>query len=97
MQANVYGARCPCCLQQSEKKALVRHLINTLSKDLQDLIKMDTIRFRSLQLSAPVPTDSGVRQTGASASAAASAKDADSDSEAEDEDGRKAKADIHAN
>lgn len=69
---------------QSQKKALVRHLIGCLPKDLQDSIKMDAIRFRSLQLSAPVPLDSGVRQNGSSSSTAAKADGESSNDEAEE-------------
>lgn len=47
---------------QSARKALVRHLISTLPTspiDYQSQIRLESIRFRSLQLNAPVPLASG--------------------------------------
>lgn len=70
---------------QSMKKNLIKHLIATLptsedkSKDYRNLLKLDTIRFRSVPFNAPVPKASGTKQP-------AEVAEAEGDEEADGED-----------
>lgn len=76
---------------QSFKKALVRHLISTLPEEQQAIAKLDTIRFRSIQLAAPAfksdgrDTSEGTPQSGASHHHNAEEEEDDDEEESEAE------------
>lgn len=54
---------CPSLpISQSSRKALIKHLIASLPEEHRSTIRLESIRFRSLQLSAPAFTEDGTRQ-----------------------------------
>lgn len=82
----------PLSAFQSSKKALIRHLIATLPSEYQSIAKLDTIRFRSLQLATPAFTNDGRDTVTNTRSHPHNADDDDEEEEEEEED----KPDNHA-
>lgn len=70
---------------QSSKKALVRHLSATLPAEYQSITKLDSIRFRSLQLATPAFDADGRDSTTSSTSKSNKQGDGDDEDDGEEE------------
>lgn len=82
-----------CATKKSSKKSLVRHLIATLPEEYHSIAKLDSIRFRSIQLATPAFTSDG-RDT----AVASTAQGASGDNDDDEDEGAQAqeKSDNHA-